>query len=38
MVRHLYLVEHIFFKSHTAIVMVFLANRDEMNDWMRLGF
>lgn len=28
----------IFFKSHTAFVMVFLANRDEMNDWMRLGF
>lgn len=25
----------IFFKSHTAFVMVFLANRDEMNDLMR---
>lgn len=32
------LIGKIFFKSHTAFIMAFLANRDEMNDFMSYGF
>ena len=32
------LIGEIFFKSHTAFIMAFLANRDEMNDFMSYGF